>query len=103
MLPLLLVINLGYWEETIQTLALIMFSTLTCVVVGVPLGIAAAHRPWLYSGIRPVLVVLRLDALLQHRSLMRQLVATSESSRPELEHLHRATLRQPLHDMKHEK
>jgi len=54
-LPLILVINLGYWEETIQTLALILFSTLTCVVVGVPLGIAAAHRPWLYSGIRPVL------------------------------------------------
>jgi len=54
-LPLILVINLGYWEETIQTLALILFSTLTCVVVGVPLGIAAAHRPWLYSGLRPVL------------------------------------------------
>ncbi len=54
-LPLVLVINLGYWEETIQTLALIMFSTLTCVVVGVPLGIASAHRPWLYGAIRPVL------------------------------------------------
>jgi len=54
-LPLILVINLGYWEETIQTLALILFSTLTCIVIGVPLGIAAAHRPWLYSGIRPVL------------------------------------------------
>lgn len=54
-LPLILVINLGYWEETIQTLALIIFSTLTCVVFGVPLGIAAAHRPWLYRGIRPVL------------------------------------------------
>jgi len=54
-LPLILVINLGYWEETIQTLALIMFSTLTCVLLGVPLGIAAAHRPWLYGVIRPIL------------------------------------------------
>ena len=54
-LPLVLVINLGYWEQTIQTLALILFSTLTCVVIGVPLGIAAAHRPWLYRLLRPVL------------------------------------------------
>ena len=54
-LPLILVINLGYWEETIQTLSLILFSTLTCIVIGVPMGIAAAHRPWLYSAIRPAL------------------------------------------------
>jgi glycine betaine/proline transport system permease protein len=25
------------------------------MVMGVPIGIAAAHRPWLYTGIRPVL------------------------------------------------
>jgi len=52
---LVLVINLGYWEETIRTLGLIVFATLTCIVVGVPLGIAAAHRPWFYTGMRPVL------------------------------------------------
>ena len=54
-LPLLLVINLGYWENTVQTLTLILFSTVICIVVGVPVGIAATHRPWLYTGIRPVL------------------------------------------------
>ena len=54
-LPLLLVINLGYWQDTIQTLSLILFSTFTCVVIGVPLGIAAAHRPWLYNVLRPIL------------------------------------------------
>ncbi len=54
-LPLILVINLGYWQETIQTLALIMFATLMCVMVGVPVGIAIAHRPWLYNFVRPVL------------------------------------------------
>lgn len=53
--PLLLVINLGYWEETIQTLALILFATLSCIAIGVPLGVAAAHRPWLYNLIRPIL------------------------------------------------
>jgi glycine betaine/proline transport system permease protein len=52
---LLLIINLGFWQETIETLALIVFATLTCMAVGVPLGIAAAHRPWLYTVVRPVL------------------------------------------------
>jgi glycine betaine/proline transport system permease protein len=54
-LSLLLVINLGYWEATVQTLSLIIWATVTCVVIGVPIGIMAAHRPWLYEAIRPVL------------------------------------------------
>ncbi len=54
-LSLLLIINLGYWQETIETLALVLFSTLICMLAGVPVGIAAAHRPWLYTTIRPVL------------------------------------------------
>jgi glycine betaine/proline transport system permease protein len=54
-LALLLVINLGYWKETIETLALVVFATAVCMAVGVPVGIAAAHRPWLYTVIRPVL------------------------------------------------
>ena len=54
-LTLLLVINLGYWQTTVQTLTLILFSTAICIAVGVPMGIAAAHRPWLYSAIRPAL------------------------------------------------
>ncbi len=52
---LLLILNLGYWEPTMETLALVLFATLVCMVVGVPIGIAAAHRPWLYTAIRPVL------------------------------------------------
>ncbi len=54
-LSLLLVINLGYWTETIQTLTLILFATVFCVVIGIPVGIAAAHRPWLEAMLRPVL------------------------------------------------
>ena len=54
-LSLLLVINLGYWEGTIETLSLVLYATLFCMVIGVPIGIAAAHRPWLYTAIRPVL------------------------------------------------
>ncbi len=52
---LLLIINLGYWEQTIETLALVVSATFICMLAGVPLGIAAAHRPWLYAVLRPVL------------------------------------------------
>jgi glycine betaine/proline transport system permease protein len=52
---LLLVMNLGYWEATLQTLALVLCATLVSVAIGVPTGIAAAHRPWLYTTIRPLL------------------------------------------------
>jgi glycine betaine/proline transport system permease protein len=52
---LLLVMNLGYWQATLETLALVLCATLVCVVIGVPVGVAAAHRPWLYTAIRPVL------------------------------------------------
>ena len=52
---LLLIINLGYWQATVETLSLVFWSTLFCLAVGIPLGIVAAHRPWLYTGIRPIL------------------------------------------------
>ncbi len=52
---LLLIINQGYWQQTISTLALVLASATLCMAVGVPLGIAAAHRPWLYTVMRPVL------------------------------------------------
>ena len=49
------IIYLGYWTQTVETISLVGFATLTSVVIGVPLGIAAAHRPWLYTILRPVL------------------------------------------------
>jgi glycine betaine/proline transport system permease protein len=52
---LLLIMNQGYWTETIETLALVIFATGLCMLIGVPIGIAAAHRPWLYTAIRPIL------------------------------------------------
>jgi glycine betaine/proline transport system permease protein len=50
-LSLLLVINLGYWAETTETLALVVVRHATCMVIGVPVGIAAAHRPWLFAAL----------------------------------------------------
>lgn len=52
---LLLIINQGYWEETTETLALVIASTIVCMGIGVPVGIAAAHRPVFYAWLRPVL------------------------------------------------
>ena len=54
-LSLLLIVNLGYWTETIQTLSLVFCATFVCVLIGVPLGIAAAHRPVVYTILRPFL------------------------------------------------
>lgn len=52
---LLFVINQGYWEETTESLTLVLSSCVLCMAIGVPIGIAAAHRPWLYAALRPVL------------------------------------------------
>jgi glycine betaine/proline transport system permease protein len=52
---LLLIINLGYWTETIQTLALVVASTAFCMLVGIPIGVALAHRPRLYTIVQPIL------------------------------------------------
>jgi len=51
----LFILNQGYWEDTTETLALVMTSCLICMGAGVPIGIYAAHRPRLYSLLRPVL------------------------------------------------
>ncbi|MAD45939.1 MAG: choline ABC transporter permease subunit [Oceanospirillaceae bacterium] len=52
---LLLIWNLGYWEETMQTLSLVIYATLLCILVGLPIGIYAAHHPLVFKFIRPVL------------------------------------------------
>lgn len=55
LLGFLFVLNQGYWEETTESLTLVLSACLVCMGVGVPIGIAAAHRPRLYRVIRPVL------------------------------------------------
>ncbi|RWX78684.1 choline ABC transporter permease subunit [Neorhizobium lilium] len=52
---LLLIYNQGYWKETTETLALVLAATAVCMLVGIPLGIASARRPWLYEFLRPIL------------------------------------------------
>ncbi|MFN3278941.1 MAG: choline ABC transporter permease subunit [Paracoccus hibiscisoli] len=52
---LLFVLNQGYWSEMLQSLTLVLSACIVCMGVGVPIGIAAAHRPRLYAWMRPVL------------------------------------------------
>ncbi|WJR65944.1 choline ABC transporter permease subunit [Neorhizobium sp. CSC1952] len=54
-LGLLVIYNQGYWKETTETLALVLASTAVSMAVGVPLGIAAARRAWVYEIMRPIL------------------------------------------------
>lgn len=52
---LLLIMNQGYWQQTLQTLALVLVATFAATLIGVPVGIACAHRPSLAASLRPVL------------------------------------------------
>jgi glycine betaine/proline transport system permease protein len=54
-LGLLLIINLGYWKATTETLALVTAASTVCMAIGIPLGILAARRKWIYAIMRPVL------------------------------------------------
>ncbi|AXI42027.1 choline ABC transporter permease subunit [Sulfitobacter sp. SK011] len=54
-LGFLFILNQDYWEETTESLTLVLSACVVCMGVGVPIGIAAAHRPRLYRFMRPVL------------------------------------------------
>jgi glycine betaine/proline transport system permease protein len=49
------ILNQGYWKETTESLTLVLSACAVCMAIGVPVGIWAAHRPRIYSYIRPVL------------------------------------------------
>ncbi len=55
LLGFLFIINQDYWEEMTESLTLVLSSCLVCMAVGVPIGIAAAHRPRLYQFMQPIL------------------------------------------------
>ena len=52
---LLFVVNQGYWDETTDSLALVLSSCVVCMGLGVPIGIFLAHRPRVYHSVSPVL------------------------------------------------
>ena len=52
---LLFILNQDYWEETTDSLALVLSSCVVCMGLGVPIGIFLAHRPRAYQAVSPVL------------------------------------------------
>ena len=54
-LGFLFILNQGYWKATTESLTLVLSACVVCMGVGVPIGIAAAHRPRLYRAMAPVL------------------------------------------------
>ncbi|MGR3717620.1 MAG: choline ABC transporter permease subunit [Thermohalobaculum sp.] len=54
-LSFLFILNQGYWEETTETLTLVVTACIVCMGVGVPVGIWAAHKPRVYAVLRPIL------------------------------------------------
>ncbi len=54
-LGFLFILNQDYWEEMSESLTLVLSACVVCMGIGVPIGIAVAHRPKLYAFLRPVL------------------------------------------------
>lgn len=55
LLGFLFILNQDYWEEMTESITLVLSACVVCMAIGVPIGIAAAHRPRLYQAMRPVL------------------------------------------------
>lgn len=51
----LFILNQGYWDATMQSLSLVLSACVVCMALGVPIGIALAHRPRLYRWVQPLL------------------------------------------------
>lgn len=54
-LGFLLIISMGFWQSTMQTLSLVLVSTIVSVILAIPLGILAARNDRASAAIKPVL------------------------------------------------
>jgi glycine betaine/proline transport system permease protein len=55
LLGLLLILNIGMWNEMIETLVLVVAASFVSLLIGIPVGILSARRPWIYQWLAPVL------------------------------------------------
>ncbi|WP_210242631.1 ABC transporter permease subunit [Mesorhizobium sp. B2-4-17] len=46
---------LGFWEKSLETVALLGTAAVLCLAIGIPLGIWCGRRPRVYTALRPVL------------------------------------------------
>ncbi len=55
LLGLLFILNQGLWKQTVETIVLVCAAASMSMLIGVPLGIWAAHNPRVYKFMLPVL------------------------------------------------
>jgi glycine betaine/proline transport system substrate-binding protein len=55
---LLFIMNQGYWDATLETLSLVAIATVVSTLIGIPIGILAAHNPRFNAGLRPVVYLI---------------------------------------------
>jgi glycine betaine/proline transport system permease protein len=55
LIGLVFILNQGLWKQTVQTLVLVVAATVASMLIGVPLGIWAAHKEKVYKFMLPVL------------------------------------------------
>lgn len=55
LLGLLLVVGMEQWQAAMQTLALVLVSTVVAIVIALPLGVLAARRQWASTVLKPIL------------------------------------------------
>lgn len=55
LIGLLLIDNLGYWDEMLETLALVLTSVFITILIGIPLGIWASQKKMVKQIITPIL------------------------------------------------
>ena len=49
----------GLWQDGIDTLIITVIAVVTCIVIGIPVGIAMSRRKWLSAAITPVLDIMQ--------------------------------------------
>ncbi|GAB6431505.1 proline/glycine betaine ABC transporter permease [Bacillus luti] len=55
LIGLLFILNINYWEQTMQTLALVLTSVIISVIVGIPIGILASQNERFSKFLKPTL------------------------------------------------
>jgi glycine betaine/proline transport system permease protein len=50
-----LIDGMGLWDETMETLAVVIVATVVAVAIGIPLGVASARHAWVRLVMRPLL------------------------------------------------
>ena len=76
----------GQWEKAMITVYLCGISTVIAMLIGVPIGIATAHRPVLWRGVQAVIDTLAIKCrrALEQTGLNRLVVAGGVSANVEL-------------------